>query len=110
VGEEVIWLYGTPEYLAKLPEVTDFSELDNIQVIGFDRRNSITEILNQKGWNLSARNFAIITPFQLLQLELGKEGQGVIFFPEQMGDKEAKLVRAFENMGPIMTLPVWLVS
>jgi DNA-binding transcriptional LysR family regulator len=109
VGEEVIWLYGTPEYLAKFPVVSDFSELENIQVIGFDRRNSITDILNQQGWNLSEKNFAIVTPFQLLQLELSKEGQGIIFFPEQMGDKETKLIRAFEHMGPIMTLPVWLV-
>jgi len=109
IGEEVIWLYGTPEYLAKFPVISDFSELENIQVIGFDRRNSITDILNQKGWNLSEKNFAIITPFQLLQLELSKEGQGVIFFPEQMGDKETKLIRAFQHMGPIMTLPVWLV-
>lgn len=109
VGEEVIWLYGTADYLAKFPVISDFSELDNIQVIGFDRSNSITDILNQQGWNLSEQNFAIITPFQLLQLELSKEGQGVIFFPEQMGDKETKLIRAFEHMGPIMTLPVWLV-
>jgi len=109
IGEEVIWLYGTPEYLAKFPVISDFSELENIQVIGFDRRNSITDILNQKGWNLSEKNFAIITPFQLLQLELSKEGQGLIFFPEQMGDKETKLIRAFQHMGPIMTLPVWLV-
>jgi len=109
IGEEVIWLYGTPDYLAKFPVISDFSELENIQVIGFDRRNSITDILNQKGWNLSEKNFAIITPFQLLQLELSKEGQGVIFFPEQMGDKETKLIRAFQHMGPIMTLPVWLV-
>jgi len=109
IGEEVIWLYGTPDYLAKFPVISDFSELENIQVIGFDRRNSITDILNQKGWNLSEKNFAIITPFQLLQLELSKEGQGLIFFPEQMGDKETKLIRAFQHMGPIMTLPVWLV-
>jgi len=110
IGEEVIWLYGTPDYLAKFPKMSRLSELEDIQIIGFDRRHSITDILNQKGWRLSEKNFAIITPFQLLQLELSKEGQGVIFFPEQMGDPETKLVRAFEHMGPIMTLPVWLVS
>jgi DNA-binding transcriptional LysR family regulator len=110
VGEETIWLYGSPHYLKNLPKVSSFSELENIQIIGFDRNGSVIDVLNKQGWNLSKQNFSIITPFQLLQLELCKEGQGVIFFPENMGDKEPKLERAFEHMGPLMTLPVWLVS
>ena len=32
-----------------------------------------------------------------------------MFFPECMGDNELGLVRAFEHMGPVMRLPVWLV-
>ncbi len=109
VGEEVIWLYGTQQYLDKLPSITNFSELHDIQIIGFDRSNSLTDVLNKQGWKLSKQNFSLITSFQLLQLELCKEGQGVIFFPEQMGDKEPNLVRAYEHLGPVMTLPVWLV-
>jgi len=109
VGDEVIWLYGSTEYIQQQQKINDFSELENIQIIGFDRSSSVTDILNQQGWNLSKQNFPVITPFQLLQLELCKEGQGLIFFPENMGDKEPKLSRAFEHMGPIMTLPVWLV-
>jgi len=109
VGEEVIWLYGTQQYLDKLPPIKNFSELNDIQIIGFDRSSSLTDILNKQGWKLSKQNFSLITSFQLLQLELCKEGQGVIFFPEQMGDKEPNLVRAYEHLGPVMTLPVWLV-
>jgi hypothetical protein len=44
-----------------------------------------------------------------LQLALCKEGQGGIFFPEKMGDQETNLVRAFEHMGLVMQLPIWLV-
>jgi len=109
VGDEVIWLYGSTEYLKTQPKISDFSELKNVQIIGFDRSDSVTKILNQQGWQLSPKNFSIITPFQLLQLELCKENQGLIFFPEIMSNREPKLERAFANMGPIMTLPVWLV-
>ena len=109
VGDEVIWLYGTEKYLATQPKVSNLADLTDIQIIGFDRSSSVTDILNQQGWSLSKQNFSIITLFQLLQLQLAKEDQGLIFFPEQMGDAEPKLTRAFENMGPIMTLPVWLV-
>ena len=109
LGEEVIWLYGTKDYLAQLPELSEMSEHSNIQIIGFDRSNTISEILNPKGWQLSNQNVRIITSFQLLQLELCKEGLGVIFFPEDIGDKNSGLVRAFEHLGPAMQLPVWLV-
>ncbi len=50
-----------------------------------------------------------MTSFQPLQLELCKEGLGTLFFPEDLGDKEIGLARAFEPMGPVMQLPVWLV-
>ena len=109
LGEEVIWLYGTQEYLDQLPQITRFSELEQIQIIGFDRSSSVADTLNKQGWKLAKQNFSLITSFQLLQLALCKEGQGVIFFPEQMGDKEPSLVRAYQHLGPIMTLPVWLV-
>jgi DNA-binding transcriptional LysR family regulator len=110
VGDEVIWLYGSKEYVSILPEVSSYGMLKNIQIIGFDQTSAVTDILSQLGWNLSQQNFPIITPFQLLQLELCKEGQGLIFYPEQMGDVEPRLARALEHMGPVMTLPVWLVS
>ena len=109
VGEEVIWLYGTQEYLAELPPFKASSNIKDIQIIGFDRSDSVSEVLNQQGWNLSVQNFRLITSFQMLQLGLCKEGLGVIFFPEDMGDKDISLVRAFEHMGPVIRLPVWLV-
>jgi len=109
LGEEIIWLYGTEDYLKTLPHFSDVSELNDIQIIGFDRSNSVSEVLNQKGWQLTKQNFRLTTAFQLLQLEFCKKGLGLIFFPEDMGDKDSELVRAFENLGPAIRLPVWLV-
>ncbi|MGY8872444.1 MAG: LysR family transcriptional regulator [Pseudomonadales bacterium] len=109
LGEEVGWLYGTKDYLEQLPQFTDFSELKDIQIIGFDRSNLVSNMLNQQGWQLSKQNFKLITSFQLLQFELCKEGMGLIFFPEHLGDKEPSLIRAFEHMGPVIRLPIWLV-
>jgi DNA-binding transcriptional LysR family regulator len=109
LGNETIWLYGTKDYLKQIPQFKDFSELTDIQLIGFDRSNSVSDVLNQQGWRLSKQNFQLITSFQLLQLGLCKEGMGLIFFPEHLGDKDPNLVRAFEHMGPVMQLPIWLV-
>jgi DNA-binding transcriptional LysR family regulator len=109
LGDENIWLYATPSYLEQVPKYAKLSELTDIQIIGFDQSNSISELLNQQGWQLSQNNFQVITSFQPLQLELCKEGLGTIFFPEDLGDKEPDLIRAFKSMGPAMQLPVWLV-
>ena len=109
LGNEDIWLYGTKDYLASIPTITEYSNLEDIQIIGFDSSNAVTNMLNKRGWKLSKDNFPLITSFQLLQLALCKEDQGLIFFPEDMGDREPQLVRAFEHLGPVMTLPIWLV-
>lgn len=109
LGEENIWLYGTQDYLNQIPKFSDVSELTEIQLIGFDRSNSVLDVLNRQGWQLSKDNFQVVTSFQPLQLEFCKEGLGLIFFPEDLGDKDSKLVRAFEQIGPAIQLPVWLV-
>ena len=109
LGEEIIWLYGTSEYLEQLPPLSETSDLPDIQIIGFDQSNAVSAVLNQQDWNLSKQNFRLITSFQVLQLALCKEGLGVIFFPEDIGDKDPSLVRAFEQIGPAIQLPVWLV-
>ncbi|MFB0969674.1 MAG: hypothetical protein QMB04_09265, partial [Pseudomonadales bacterium] len=79
--------------------------LTSIQIIGFDRRNSISDLLNQQGWQLTDVNFQVVTSFQLLQLELCREGLGLIFFPANMIDEDQNLARAFEHKGPLMRLP-----
>jgi DNA-binding transcriptional LysR family regulator len=109
LGDENIWLYGTKDYLNQIPKFSDINEPGEIQIIGFDRSNSVSEVLNKQGWQLSKTNFQVVTSFQPLQLELCKEGLGVIFFPEDLGDKDPNLVRAFEQLGPAFQLPVWLV-
>jgi DNA-binding transcriptional LysR family regulator len=109
LGDENIWLYGTKDYLNQIPKFSDITVPGEIQIIGFDRSNSISEVLNKQGWKLSKTNFQVVTSFQPLQLELCKEGLGVIFFPEDLGDKDPNLVRAFEQLGPAFQLPVWLV-
>lgn len=109
LSEETIWLYGTQDYLAHIPPQADPAKFTDIQIIGFNQSNGVSEVLNQQGWKLTDQNFRLITSFQMLQLELCKEGLGVIFFPEDLARKEPKLVRAFEHLGPAIQLPVWLV-
>lgn len=109
IGEETIWLYGTAPYIKTLPKFTYFSELQDISFIGFERNNAVIEILNQHGWQLSQEHFPLVTSSQCLQVALSKEDQGLIFLPQAIANHEPKLVCAFEEKGPLMKLPVWLV-
>lgn len=109
IGSESIWLYASHDYLKRLPQISHFSELKDIQILGFDSEHSVLETLNNQGWQLSKKNFALLTSFQLLQLELCKESLGLMFFPDNLAQKVPELQRAFEHMGPIVELPVWLV-
>ncbi len=109
LGDEIIRLYGTAAYFEKQRKSLDVADLNAMQIIGFDRSNVVTDMLNGQGWKLDKHNFQLLTSFQPLQLELCKEGLGLIFFPEDMGDADPDLVRAFNDAEPVMTLPVWLV-
>ena len=110
VGEEVIWLYGTEKYLSTLSPFTNFSELRDINILGFERNNAVIDKLNANGWQLIQDNFPIVSTSQVLQVALCKEGQGLLFFPENIAMQEPGLACAFKEKGPLMTLPIWLVS
>jgi DNA-binding transcriptional LysR family regulator len=109
IGTEGIWFYGTQGYLDTIPAISEYSELKDIQIIGFGNDSSLLNLLNKKGWNLSKKNFQLITSFQLLQLEFCKEGLGLILFPDTLANQVPYLRCALKSFGPIMQLPIWLV-
>ncbi|MFT4713021.1 MAG: DNA-binding transcriptional LysR family regulator [Candidatus Azotimanducaceae bacterium] len=109
LGEEIIWLYGTHDYLAGLKQTSNSSVLSDVQIIGFDRSNQISDLLNQQGWQLSKQNFQIVTSFQPMQIGLCKQGLGLIFLPEDMANEDPDLCCAFEHLGPVLRVPIWLV-
>lgn len=109
LGEERIRFYGTPDYVQTIPANCTMEEPHGLKIIGFDQSSRLIDMFNKQGWALNEENFPLLTSFQLLQLNLCKQGMGLIVYPEDMGDNDADLVRAFEQQEPLMTLPVWLV-
>lgn len=109
LGEEHIWLYASLDYLKSFPCLSPSTIPADIQIIGFERNRTVSDLLNQKGWQLDTHNFKVVTSFQMMQLELCKEHLGMMFFPQGLIDDHTQLVRVFEDLGPAMQLPVWLV-
>jgi DNA-binding transcriptional LysR family regulator len=109
LGQEVVWLYGSKQYLDSYNKINSIAELSDIQIIDFNTNNNIMNQLNQLGWKLTPDNFKIVTECQSMQINLCKQGLGLIYLTQDIGDKEQTLSRAFESFAPSMHLPVWLV-
>ena len=109
LGDENIWLYASRHYLSLFPQLLPTAVSTDIQIIGFENSNRITELLNKQGWQLTPHNFQVVTSCQMMQLELCKQNLGCIFFPEAMIDDEPNLVRVCDETGSVIQLPVWLV-
>lgn len=107
--DDPIWLYGTPQYLAPFGNPTSVDELNSIQLIGFDREHQLLSVLGEQGWPLDTSNIRLTTLSLSLQWELVKRHQGLAFIPQTVGDREPLFRRAFEQFGPPLVLPLWLV-
>ena len=108
--DEPIWLYGTQSVVDSYGEPNHPSELTGLTILGFERSNKLIDRLTPQGWILNESNFPIVTAFQGLQWQLAKRGLGLGVFPEKIGDSDPSLVKAFEAFGPILSIPLWLVT
>lgn len=103
-------LYGTPGYLRSIGNPDTPPELaDRGQVIGFDEVETMRKALNDAGYPFEPEAFPIRTDDHLVQWELAKRGMGLCAMMQEVGDHERRLRRALPN-GPVLTLPIWLVS
>ncbi|MGF1718906.1 LysR family transcriptional regulator [Vibrio kyushuensis] len=109
LGDEIVHLYGTKDYLTSFPEEYPPGDIDDIQIIGFNSSNVISEQLNNQGWKLTSSNFKVITECQLMQQQLCKTGLGLIYLTQDVGDVDTDLLRAFDDYVTPIHVPVWIV-
>ncbi|MDH3769175.1 MAG: substrate-binding domain-containing protein [Gammaproteobacteria bacterium] len=103
------YVYATPGYLNQLGNPTSPADFDAADFIGFDRTDRLIDAINGLGFNLTARNFPIITESHLVHWELVKHGAGVGVMPEELGDSEPLVERALPDLDPL-TGEIWLVA
>ena len=65
--------------------------------------------LNAMGFNLTERNFPIVTENYLVMWELVKHGLGIGILDGSIGDAEPKVTRVLPDLAPLM-FPIWLVA
>ncbi len=102
-------LYATPQYLERIGNPTSPHGLGKADFIGFDSTDALLNALNAFGFNLTQRNFPVLTESHLVLWELVKHGVGVGLMAEDIGDAEPMVQRALPNLEP-MRFPIWLVA
>lgn len=109
VKDDLVNLYATTAYLDQIGNPRSPAELSRAVFIGFDNNKPFLDGLNALGFNLTVRNFTVLTGSHLVHWELVKQGLGVGVMLLAVGDEEPLVRRALPAMDPI-EVPVWLVA
>ena len=109
VKDDLVNLYATTAYLDQIGNPRSPAELSRAVFIGFDNNKPFLDGLNALGFNLTGRNFTVLTGSHLVHWELVKQGLGVGVMLLAVGDEEPLVRRALPAMVPI-EVPVWLVA
>ena len=109
VKDDAAQLYASPAYLDRIGHPKSVAEFSHADFIGFDDNKPLLDGLNALGFNLTGRNFPVLTGSHLVHWEFVKQGMGVGVMQLQIGDAEPSVKRILPKMEPI-EIPVWLVA
>ncbi len=109
VKDDFAQLYATPAYLDRIGNPSSLAEFSQADFIGFDDNKPLLDGLNALGFNLTGRNFPVLTGSHLVHWDLVKQGLGVGVMQMRTGDAEPLVRRILPTMDPI-EVPVWLVA
>ena len=102
-------LYATRDYLESVGSPTTPQECSSCDFLGFDQSLRLVEALNALGFNLTLKNFPIVTENHLVHWQLVKHSVAIGVMPENVGDKDPEVVRVFDDTEPF-PIDIWLVA
>ena len=102
-------LYAAKSYIQKLKNRQSPQDLNNAVFLGADRSNSVISYLNKFGFDLCSNNFPVIVANHLVQWQMVKQGIGIGFMAENIGDTEPLVERVLPTF-PAFEKETWLVA
>lgn len=102
-------LYAAKNYLETLEHRDSPQDLNNAAFFGVDRSNRIISYLNKFGFQLTPNNFPLIIDNHLVQWEMVKQGCGIGFMMESIGDAEPLVERVLPRFSAFET-ESWLIA
>ncbi len=83
---------------------------DNANFIDIEKSGRLLSLLNAQGFNLSPRNFPVVTKNHVVQWEVVKRGVAICGMLEEIGDHEPLVERIVIPDLVSMTATVWIVT
>lgn len=102
-------LYASPAYLDSLGDPQSPDDLRDADFIGMDGSSAFLKALNARGFELTERNFPILTENYLVMWEMVKQGLGIGILDGAIGDAEPRVKRVLPTLD-LLTFPIWLVA
>lgn len=102
-------LYASADYLKRIGNPQLQADFGNADFIGIGRTDLLIAALNALGFNLTQRNFPVITDNHIVHWELVKHGVGIGVMPDELGDIEPMVQRALPDLEPL-TAELWLAA
>jgi len=107
VGNVTAHLYGARHYLQKLGIPTAPQDLESADFV-CDNPEIVINMLKNFGFNLSPKNFPVISESVITQWELVKKGIGLALLPDQLAEHEPLFQKVLPDIQPFAGT-VWLV-
>jgi len=106
IDDVSVRLYASSQYLKTIGTPGDLSQAE---FISFDGTGMIINYLNERGLNLTKKNFPIVTENYITHWELVKQGLGIGIMPEDIGESEPLVEQVNPELAPI-SFPIWLTT
>lgn len=101
------YMYASATYLARIGGIDSAADLAKAELFAFDRTELMIDHMGARGVKLERRQFPIVTDNHLVQWELCKQGAGICFMMEEIGDREPLVRRVLPEKA--LPIPMWLV-
>lgn len=102
-------LYATPDYLRSIGDLRSLEDLGAAEFLGYSDNQLLVKMMNGMGIPVTERSFPLLSNHQIVQWELVKNGLGIGFMTETVGDAEPLVQRVLPSMDPV-SFPIWLAT
>ncbi|SFK40510.1 LysR family transcriptional regulator [Falsiroseomonas stagni] len=109
VGEDRGRPYATPAVIERLGRPASLADLAAADFVGFGDPDDFIDGLRGFGINLSRRQIPVVVDSYLVHWALVRQGAGIGFITEAVGDAEPAVRRVLPDAAPIV-FPVWLAT
>ena len=100
--------FASPDYLDRIGRPTRAADLRDVAFIGFQDGSRIVDFLSQAGVPITPRDVPYVVSDHLVQMEMARQGVGVVFAMESVGDADPALQRLVPDF-PLLPVPMWLI-